>query len=140
VLVHSSLKVATQVAKVIKKAYGMLAFISQGIEYKSWEIMLQLYKTLVRLHLEYCVQFWSPHYQKDVEALERVQGRFTRMLPGLEGFRYEERLDKFGLFSIERRGLRGDLKEVYNIMRDMERVDSQRLFTRVEWSATRGSR
>ena len=124
--VHSSLKVATQVAKVIKKAYGMLAFISQGIEYKSWEIMLQLYKILVSSHLEYCVQFWSPHYQKDVEALERVQRRFTRMLPGLEGVGYEERLNKLGLFSLERRRLRGDLIEVYKIMRGTDRVDDQR--------------
>ena len=77
----------------------MLAFIGQGIEYKSWEMMWQLYKTLVRPHLEYCVQFWSPHYQKDVEALERVQKRFTRMLSGLEGISYEERLEKLCLFS-----------------------------------------
>ena len=54
---HSPLKVATQVAKVIKKAYDMLAFNSQGIQYKSWKIMLQLYKTLVRLYLEHCVHF-----------------------------------------------------------------------------------
>ena len=43
--VHRSLKVAAQVEKVVKKAYGMLAFIGRGIEYKSWQIMLQLYKT-----------------------------------------------------------------------------------------------
>ena len=71
-----------------------IKIISRGIEYKSWEIMLQLYKTLVRLHLEYCVQSG----QKDVEALERVQRRFTRMLPGLESVGYEERLNKPGLF------------------------------------------
>ena len=62
---------ATQVEKVAKKANGMLAFIGRGIEFKNWQVMLQLYRTLVRPHLEYSVQFWSPHYQKDVEALER---------------------------------------------------------------------
>ena len=59
----------------------MLAFI----EYKSQHAMLQLYKTLFGPHLEYCVQFWSPHYRKDAEALMRVQKRFPRLLPGLEG-------------------------------------------------------
>ena len=56
---------------------------------------------LVRPHLEYSVQFWSPHYQKDVEALERGQKRFTRMLPSMEDISYEERLEKLGLFSLE---------------------------------------
>ena len=51
VQIHSSLKVATQVDKVVKKA----AFIGRGIEYRNWKIKLQLCKTLVRLHLEYCV-------------------------------------------------------------------------------------
>ena len=102
--------------------------------------MLQLNRTLVWLHLEYSVQFWSPHYQKDVEALERVQKRFTRMLPDMAGISYEERLEKLGLFSLERRRLRGNLIEVYKIMRGMDRVDSQKLFPRVEESITRGHR
>ena len=78
----------------------MLAFISQGIQFKNWQVMLQLYRTLVRLHVEYSVQFWSPHYQKDVEALEMAQKRFTRVVPGMEGLSYEERLETFGLFSL----------------------------------------
>eukprot|EP00061_Rhincodon_typus_P002313 g17172.t1 len=119
--VHSSLKVATQVAKMIKKAHGMLAFISRDMEYRSRQTMLQLYKTLVRLHLEYCVQFWSPHYQKDMEALDSVQRRFTRMLPGLEGTGYEERLKRLEMFSLEKWQLRGDLMEVYKIMRGIDR-------------------
>ena len=92
---------AMQVEKLVKKAYGMLAFIGRGIEFKNWQVMLTLYRTLVRPHLEYSVQFWSPHYQKDVEALERVQKRFTRMLSGMEGISYEERLEKLGLLSLE---------------------------------------
>ena len=50
----------------------MLAFIGRSIEFKNWQVMLQLYRTLVRPHLEYRVQIGAPHYQKDVEALERV--------------------------------------------------------------------
>ena len=94
----------------------MLAFISRGTEYQNRGNHIGTYKTLVRLHLEYCVQFWSPHYRKDVEAWGRVQRRFTRMLPGLESVGYEERLNKLGLFSLERRRLRGDPIEVDKIM------------------------
>ena len=58
--------------------------------------MLTLSKTLVRLHLEYCVQFWSPYYRKDIIKLERVEKRFTRMLPGLDD--YKERLIDWDFF------------------------------------------
>ena len=58
----------------------------------------------------------------------------------MEGISYEERLEKLGLFSLERQRLRGDLIEVYKIMRGMDRVDSQKLFPRVEESITRGHR
>ncbi|XP_072443501.1 RNA-directed DNA polymerase from mobile element jockey isoform X1 [Chiloscyllium punctatum] len=138
VYVHSSLKVATQVDRASKKAYGVLAYISRRIEFKSREVMLQLNRTLVRPRLEYCVQFWSPHFRKDVEALERVQRRFTRMLPGMENRSYEDRLRVLGLFSLERRRMTGDLIEVYKIIRGIDRVDSQRLFPWVQQSVTRG--
>eukprot|EP00061_Rhincodon_typus_P018742 g48044.t1 len=73
----------------VLKYMGMLAFIRWGIEYKSQDVMLQLYKTLVRPHLEYSIQFWLPHYRKDVDALGIVQKRFTRMLPRLDGIAYK---------------------------------------------------
>eukprot|EP00061_Rhincodon_typus_P002417 g17516.t1 len=129
---------ATQLDTVVKKVYGMLVCIGWGIEFKSQDVMLQLYKTLVRPHLEYCFQFWLPHYRKDVEALDRVQKMFTRMLPGLEGMSYKEMLEKLMLFSLERWMLRGDLIEAYKIMRCIDRDDGQNLFPRVEISKTRG--
>ena len=138
VCVHRSLKAEGHVSGVVKKAYGTLAFINRGIDYKSREVMLELYRTLVRPQLEYCVQFWSPHYRKDVIALEGVQRRFTRMLPGMKHLSYEERLDRLGLFSLEQRRLRGDLIEVYKIMRGKDRVDREQLFPLVEGSVTRG--
>ena len=58
-----------------------------------------LRKSLMRPQLEDCAQVWSPEYRKDSIKLERVQKRFTRMLPGLDGLSYKERLDRLGLFS-----------------------------------------
>ena len=76
--------------QAVKKANGMLAFITRGVEYRSKEVLLQLYRALVRPHLEYCVQFWSPNLRKDILAIEGVQRRFTRLIPGMAGLSYAE--------------------------------------------------
>ena len=125
---------------MVKKAFGMLGFIGQNIEYRSWDILLKLYKTLIRPHLEYCVQFWSPYYKKDIIKLERVQKRLTRMPTGLGGLSHKERLERLGVFSLEHRRFRGDLIEVYKIMRGTDQLDSRYLFPKVGESKTREHR
>ena len=60
------------------------------------------------------------------------------MLPGMEGLSYEERLGKLGLFSLERHKLRGDLIEMYKIMRSIDRVNRVKLFARMDSNSTRG--
>ena len=128
VIVQNSLKVNMQVQSAVRKANAMLAFMSRGLEYKSRDVLLRLYKTLVRPHLEYCEQFWASYLRKDVLALEGVQRRFQRMIPGMKYLSYEKRLRSLHLYSMEFRRMTGDLIETYRILRGLDRVDVERMF------------
>ena len=65
VVITNNLKPSRQWHTAYARASKSLGLIYRTISYKSPDILLKVYKTLVRPHLEYCVSAWSPHYVKD---------------------------------------------------------------------------
>ena len=104
----------------IKKAKSCIAWITRNVISRSPEVMLKLYKSLVRPHLEYCVQLWAPMASHgnwtSILAIEDIQRTFTRMIDGIGLLTYENRLENLGLTTLLERRARGDLIETFKIL------------------------
>ncbi len=124
--------------KKVSLANRNVGIIFRTFTFMDKEIFLNLYKSIVRPHLEYASSVWSPVFKKDRIAIENVQRRATRLVNGLKDMSYEQRLKKLGLPSLEYRRERADMVQTYKILQDIDHIDKEKLFTMSSYSRTRG--
>ena len=126
--------------KIANKANQILGILKRNFKYISTSSFMILYKTFVLPYLEYCAPIWNPHmhFAKDIDVLEKVQRRATKLIPSISTQPYETRLAKLNLHSLYCRRQRGDQIEVYKILNGHYLINPQDAFAISSKTITRG--
>ena len=132
------LKPSLQCLKAAASAQRILNMIRLSFRHLDIASLSQIYKTIVRPRLEFCIPAWCPYLQKDICVLEKVQRRATRIFPQLRGLSYRDRLAHFHLTSLKTRRLRFDLLTAFKVLRGFTDLSPDTFFSPATCSITRG--
>ena len=119
VIIDSDLKFEKHINSKIGTANKILGIIRRAFMYLSAEVFIPLYKAMVRSHFDYAMIIWNPHTVKYIESIEGVQRRATKMIPEIKKLSYPERLKYLRLPTMAYRRARGDMIEVYKIIKEI---------------------
>ena len=112
----NQLKFSNHIDTITKKANSKAGWLRRTFRFLTPTLFKPLYRAIVCSQLENAASTWSPHKQQDIDKLESVQMRATKMLPGFKTRSYEERLVALNLTTLKYRRTRGDMINVYKIM------------------------
>ena len=139
VIFDGTLKFDLHIQSAISKANRMIGILRRTFTYLDKDIFLQLYKALIRPHVEYGNAVWYPHLKRQSAAIERVQRRATKIVGELKDLSYRERLQALKLMSLKTRRVRGDLIHAYKILYNIDDIHASKFFIFSETTHTRNS-
>ena len=116
VTIDNKLKFSDHINRIVCQAHKRANLIIRCLMSRDLSSLVRAFKVYVRPVVEYCSVVWNAHYMKDIVALERVQRRFTKRLPGMKALTYHQRLVKLRLESLEFRRIRLDLVFAYKVI------------------------
>ena len=119
-IVSSDAKWNNQVNGAASKAKGILGLLRNTFVSRDTMLWKRLYTSYVRPHLEYAVAVWNPYLNKDIIALENVQRKATKIPHNMKGLTYEKRCKRFDLTSLVKRRTRGDLIQMFKIIKKFD--------------------
>ena len=128
IIITKDLKWQKQTEKSCKTVNRVLGLIARNLWYKNKELIIPLYKSLVRPHLEHAVQIWSPNLRRDIDKLEKALRRATMMIPKIVKHCYHQRIQHLDYISLVQRRLRGQLIEVFKYMNGFTTASARGLF------------
>ena len=121
VIITEMLDITKQCVRAANKANAMLDKY-RAFKYNTKEVVLKLYKSLVRPHLDYCIQAWRPFKQKYIDLLESIQRRMSRIITELRHLDYPSRLRILKITTLETRRVRADLLEAFKIINGLDSI------------------
>ena len=138
IIIDEHLSFEDHMKSKINKANSISGLIRRTMTHLDKASFKLLFTTLVRPHLEYGNAVWSPHLRKHVEAIENVQRRATKWVPGLKDLSYECRLKSLNLPTLAYRRYRGDMIEIFKLTHDMYDNQVTTGFLGMRHSSSRG--
>ena len=125
ILISNDLRWKNHINAIAAKANRVLGMLLKTFTSRDMNLWKLLYVSLVRPHLEFASTVWNPYLAGDIETLEKVQRRATRIPPEMRSFEYEDRLTMWGLTSLRERRVRGDLIQMYKVRNNIENINWQ---------------
>ena len=129
ILFDKTLKFNKHVLNVVNRCKRLTGVIKRSFSYMNKTVFLQLYKTLIHSTVDYGIVVWFPTSKKNIQLIENIQKRVTKIVPELKGLTYEERLRSLNLPTLLYRRQRYDMIQIYKIINGCDDIETSKFFT-----------